>query len=103
MVIALLPQPLTAFRWHACLRTQIPTPLQNTPIPHRVHVTLQGVDVLHKFGPVEAVLAVHLLEVSRPKASTAAAAAGGIGGGSSGVAMFDPPLGEWGRVVFLRG
>jgi hypothetical protein len=92
--------------WLACLPTySIPTPLQNTLISHRVHVTLQGVDVLHKFSPVEATLAVHLLEVSRPKASTAAAAAGGTGGGSSGVAMFDPPLGEWGRGFFegLRG
>lgn len=54
---------------------------------------LQGPDVLHKFTPIEAVLAVHLLEVQHPKPSTAAAA-GGATAGEQGPAMFDPPLGE---------
>jgi hypothetical protein len=56
-------------------------------------VCLQGPDVLHDFTPVEAVLAVHLLEVKHAKPSTAAAAAGAAAG-EQGPSMFDPPLGK---------
>jgi hypothetical protein len=57
-------------------------------------VCLQGPDVLHKYAHIEAVLAVHLLDVKHAKPSTAAAAAGAAAG-EQGRAMFDPPLGEF--------
>jgi hypothetical protein len=69
-----------------------------------VALPLEGLDVLHKFTPVPATLAVQLLDVGAPKRCTAAAAAGGSGGAGSGGSIFDPPLGEllwhlWGCVA----